>query len=125
MEDRILRIGTEELNMDDYIVTKGPLERVKDKASKAWEWCKENKEILIPLIPITIAGGAKIIKGMQKRSNLKKAEQLKDLYCYDRSLGHYWKLRRELTNTEWRAIEARKKNGEKLGDILEELKVLD
>jgi len=49
---------------------------------------------------------------------------LKDLYCYDRSLGHYWKLRRELTNSEWVEIDQRKQNGERLADILDELKAL-
>ena len=53
-----------------------------------------------------------------------KEKDLKDLYCYDRSLGHYWKLRRELTNSEWVEIDRRKSNGERLADILEELKVL-
>lgn len=55
---------------------------------------------------------------------LNKEKDLKDLYCYDRSLGHYWKLRRELTNTEWVEIDKRKNNGERLSDILSEMKVL-
>jgi hypothetical protein len=55
---------------------------------------------------------------------MKKQEDLKNLYCYDRSLGHYWKLKRELTNSEWVEIDKRKKNGEHLADILDELKVL-
>ena len=55
---------------------------------------------------------------------MKEEKQLKNDYCYDRSLGHYWKLRRELTNEEWIAIDKRKRNGERLGDILAELKVL-
>lgn len=49
----------------------------------------------------------------------------KHLYCYDRSLGHYWKLRRELTNEEWLEIDKRKKNGERLSDILDDMRVLD
>ena len=53
-----------------------------------------------------------------------KEKNLKDLYCYDRSLGHYWKLRRELTNSEWVKIDQRKQNGERLADILDELKAL-
>jgi hypothetical protein len=100
-------------------------DKAKDKASEAWEWAKENKELVIPAIPAVIGAGAALIKGAQRRSNLRKQEKLKDLYCYDRSLGHYWKLRRELTNQEWLSIETRRKNGEKLGDILAELKVLD
>ena len=55
---------------------------------------------------------------------MKKEKDLKDLYCYDRSLGHYWTLRRRLTNAEWVEIDKRKNNGERLADILSELKVL-
>ncbi len=61
-----------------------------------------------------------------KREAKKRAfkEKVKDLYCYDRSVGHYWKLRRELSNKEWLEIDQREKNGERLSDILSEMKVL-
>ena len=65
-----------------------------------------------------------VAKVVSKRINLRKQEELKDLYCYDRSLGHYWRLRRELSNKEWLEIDQRKKNGERLSDILAEMKVL-
>jgi len=61
---------------------------------------------------------------MGRNVNLRKEKDVKELYCYDRSLGHYWVLRRELTNREWIEIDQRKKNGERLADILSELKVL-
>ena len=61
-----------------------------------------------------------------KREAKKRAfkEKVKDLYCYDRSVGHYWKLRRELSNKEWLEIDQREKNGERLSDILSEMKVM-
>ena len=62
---------------------------------------------------------------LSKHAALTKEQTLKDLYCYDRSLGHYWKLRRELTNEEWLEIDKRKKNGERLSDILDAMRVLD
>lgn len=65
-----------------------------------------------------------IARMVSQQDRLKKAKDLKELYCYDRSLGHYWKLRRELTNDEWLAIDARKRSGERLADILKELNVL-
>ena len=79
---------------------------------------------MITLTPIVIGGITTVAKVVGKHVNLHKQEDLKDLYCYDRSLGHYWKLRRELTNQEWLEIDKRKKNGERLSDILDELKVL-
>ena len=57
-------------------------------------------------------------------AKLRKERNLKELYCYDRSLGHYWELRRKLTNREWIDINKRMREGKKLGEILQELKVL-
>lgn len=71
-----------------------------------------------------IGGVTTVCKVVGKRITLHKEEGVKNLYCYDRSLGHYWRLRRELSNKEWLEIDQRKKNGERLSDILAELKVL-
>lgn len=86
-----------------------------------------NKEMIFFITPIGLAaigGVSKGIKLIVKRSNLNKEEKIKNNYCYDRSLGHYWALRRELTNEEWLEIDRRKRDGERLADILEQLKVL-
>lgn len=96
-----------------------------DKKQKAENWVHEHKEQIVTYGPIVVGGIAAGAKMLSKHAALAKEQDLKDLYCYDRSLGHYWKLRRELTNDEWLEIDKRKKNGEKLGDILDELKVLD
>ena len=104
------------------------IKKLKDKAvtkvKQAWQWCKENPEYAIA-IGATILSGAKYCgKSAIKHKNIKDEENVKNLYCYDRSLGHYWKLRRELDNDEWVEIDQRKANGERLGDILYDLKVL-
>lgn len=106
-------------------------EAVKQNVEAGVNWVNDNKELAFIVIPAGIAamgflgkGIISIAKGLIRNVNLKKQEQLKDLYCYDRSLGHYWKLRRELTNDEWVSIDKRKKSGERLADILESLKVL-
>ena len=99
-------------------------ERVTNSFRNGKDWVVRNKEAVITLTPIVIGGITTVAKVVGKHVNLHKQEDLKDLYCYDRSLGHYWKLRRELTNQEWLEIDKRKKNGERLSDILDELKVL-
>ena len=99
-------------------------ERVTNSFRNGKDWVVRNKEAVITLTPIVIGGITTVAKVVGKRVNLHKQEDLKDLYCYDRSLGHYWRLRRELTNQEWLEIDKRKKNGERLSDILDELKVL-
>lgn len=99
-------------------------EKVNSKIQAGKEWVVQNKDVLITLTPVVIGGLTTITKVVGKNVNLRKQESVKNLYCYDRSLGHYWSLRRELTNKEWLEIDRRKKNGERLADILEELKVL-
>lgn len=99
--------------------------KAKAKFKKGVEWVKSNKEAVIALAPVVIGGVATVAKVVGKRSNLRKEEQLKERYCYDRSLGHYWKLKRELTTKEWLEVDARRRHGERLADILDDLRVLE
>ena len=87
-------------------------------------WVIDNKEMIIVLAPVAIGIVTPIVKSVNKHITLGKAKDLKELYCYDRSLGHYWSLKRELTNNEWITIDRRKKCGEHLADILESMRVL-
>lgn len=97
---------------------------VQNKIRSIGNWISRNKELIILFGPATLGAVTVGIRAVNKHRVLKKEENLKNLYCYDRSLGHYWKLRRELTNSEWLEIDKRKRNGERLSDILGELKVL-
>lgn len=98
--------------------------KVNAAIDNARNWFYQNKDLIIYLTPIIIGGVTTIARVVGKNINLRKEEAVKNLYCYDRSLGHYWALRRELTNREWVEIDSRKKNGERLADILSEMKVL-
>ena len=99
-------------------------ERIKLKLKDGKDWVIDNKEIVVTVTPVVIGGIAKITKMANKHISINGTKKLKELYCYDRSLGHYWSLRRKLTNKEWVEIDKRKNNGERLSDILAELKVL-
>ena len=94
-------------------------QRFKRALNAKWRetkrWVSDNKEVL---------ADESIIRYVRRHHNLQKQEAVKNLYCYDRSLGHYWALRRELSNREWLEIDRRKKDGERLSDILKELNVL-
>lgn len=100
---------------------------VYEKVNKA-KWFVEDHKAQIAAVaaatPVVVGTIMQIARMVSRQDRLKKAKDLKELYCYDRSLGHYWKLRRELTNDEWLAIDARKRSGERLADILKELNVL-
>lgn len=103
-------------------------ENVKRKFSNAVNFVSDHKEeimILSPIIMAGIAGITKVSKGMIRNHNLNKEQDLKELYCYDRSLGRYWKLQKPLSNNDWITINDRKKNGETLADILSSMNVLD
>lgn len=88
------------------------------------DWVVDNKEMIVVVAPIVIGLLTPIVKSVSKHVTLGKAKDLKELYCYDRSLGHYWSLRRELTNKEWLTVDRRKKCGERLADILADMRVL-
>lgn len=98
------------------------------KFQNAKDWVANNKEIVIVMGPVVVGGAISIVKmitrGVSRSINNKQEEQLKELYCYDRSLGHYWKLRRKVSNSEWLKINKRKSDGESLGDILQEMRLL-
>jgi hypothetical protein len=99
-------------------------EKIAAKIQEGKEWVIRNKTTLIALTPVIVGGAATIAKVTGKHINLRKEESVKNLYCYDRSLGHYWRLKRTLSNKEWVSIDQRKNKGERLADILSELKVL-
>lgn len=103
----------------------------KLRVKKTGEWLSNNKELTLILAPAAIGlvtiitkGGIGLVRDAIKAINIRSEKHVKDFYCYDRSLGHYWSLKRELTNREWIDIDKRKQNGERLADILNDLHVL-
>lgn len=102
--------------------------RMRAKVKSAKKWIIRNQDWLVIAAPSVLGAGTAIAKFIAKTANnhakVKKIKDTKNLYCYDRSLGHYWKLKRELTNADWVAIDRRKQHGERLSDILKDLNVL-
>lgn len=108
-----------------YIDREIKKKKFKDWVSNAYNGTKDfvkRNEIII--VPFALSIGTAAVKGIIKGANISKEERVKNAYCYDRSLGHYWKLRRELSNDEWVEVDRRHKAGERIGDILESMKVL-
>ena len=98
--------------------------QVGEKLRDAKGFVIRNKDTILLAAPVIVGAITVVVKTVGKNINLHKEEQVKNLYCYDRSLGHYWALRRELSNREWTEIDKRKTNGERMADILSTLKVL-
>lgn len=101
-------------------------ETAKTKVKNAGRWIKKHKKELIVLLPTIANVTIEVMKIVSKRQNLEMERRLKENYVYNREfgIGHYYETRHKLTNPEWRQIEARKKRGESLGNILEDMDVL-
>lgn len=97
---------------------------VKWKLHCVVEWCKEHKETVIVFGPVILGGIIEIIKISNKRYVVNEEKALKERYIYDRSTGHYYELKRQPKSREWLQIEERKTNGESLGWILNDMKLL-
>lgn len=111
----------------DYENVDGDLtfrDKIVAKLQSSKEWIIRNKYVIVTLAPAVVGGITTITKVVIKHNNLRKEAKLKELYCYDRSLGHYWRLKRKLSNREWVTVDKRRTKGERLADILSEMDVL-
>lgn len=118
----------ETVDFEKELRRKRRMEAIARKCSEAAEWIQRNKEAILIATPVA-AGAVKVLSkavSNAKRCNyLKREKNLRELYCYDRSLGHYWKLRKPLSNSDWTRINNRRNKGEALADILISMNVLD
>ena len=113
-------------NIKEFLTEKSIAVRAKAKELKgnAYEFCHEHKEALIVLIPVMVSGTIELIKIAARSRNTKEDKYLKENYVYDRSSGHYYELKRQPKSSEWRLIDQRKAEGELLGDILNDMRIL-
>lgn len=102
----------------------------KLKAGQAVNWFHNNRDEIVTISGAVVAAAGvagSLIRAVNNSSwgtkRQREASTLKK-YCYDRSAGHYWELRRPLSNQEWAAVEDRRRRGERIGDILEDMRVL-
>lgn len=90
----------------------------------AKDWCVAHKEEVVLALPAVMMGTRQIAKTARAVFITNRRAKMMTRSVYDRSENHHWMLRRELTNAEWYEVHNRKKNGERLGDILASMKVL-
>ena len=105
---------------------------VKWNARNKWnatvKWCEEHPELALAAIPAVLTaakGVSHIARSVDRKADLKREQELKDRYGYDRSLGIYHKLRRPLRTSEAIEIDRRKANGESMISILSSMRLLD
>lgn len=97
---------------------------IRWKAADAVDWCKDHPQEAVAIATIAGTVGFNIFKFASKQHTLHATQMLKERYIYDRSNGHYFKMNRVPSTAQWLEIEARKKAGESLGSILQDMKLL-
>lgn len=95
-----------------------------DRKLEAKQFWNENREYLVILIPVVLASGEKVFKEVKRERQLKEERDLKERFIYDMSLKCYYELRRKPKPQEYLEIERRKRNGESLGKILSDMRLL-
>lgn len=100
----------------------------KEKVKSGWDKTKQlvvdHPAECFALATTAIGAAVGLVKRADRKADLKKAEQLKDRYIYDRSLGGYWHTRRKLSSNDMLEIERQKKMGRGTGEILRDMKLL-
>lgn len=96
----------------------------KEFCGKLKTFYMENKHEFFMAIMVASTIVRPICRMIQSVFGIAKKENLMRNSVYDRSEGHHWLLRRTPTNAEWYEVNNRRKNGERLGDILESMRLL-
>lgn len=99
-------------------------EKVKAGYDKAKQLVTEHPAESLALATTLVGSVIGLARRADRKADLKKAEQLKERYIYDRSIGGYWKTRRKLSANDMLEIERQKKLGRGLGEILRDMRLL-
>ena len=98
-------------------------ETVKRKWNDTKQWCSENKQLLIVLVPAGLAAANKALKTVDRMQERKYDYKERYLQVWDPATRQHVKLRRELTPAEQLELSQRNQDGERLTDILHDMKV--
>lgn len=118
----------EDIKTDVSVWWYGVRWNAKRKFDATVQWCEENKELALAMIPVGVLvakGIGNTIRSVDRKIDMKHEQDLQDLYVYDHSLGMYHKLRRPLKPSEKIEIDRRRQNGESKIQILSSMGLLD
>lgn len=116
-DEKIIDIGKELKKQE----RRQKIEAFKNKVKNWWD---DNKQYIVIVAPVVGGVAIKGIKALSRHHAMVMEERNKDLRLYDTRLGHYWELKRKLSNRDWVIINRRRDLGESLGNILDEMRVL-
>jgi len=100
------------------------MKETKKKIKDAAQWCADNKEISVPIIVgtaaiITKLGKAGVTMAMQNHNDKARLNRV-----YDPSNGYYLDLKRALRTYEKIELDARRRDGESVTQILADMRLL-
>lgn len=101
--------------------------KVKVKARETYQWIVTHKEEAAFVVTTSIAAISaveKIIRTIDRKVDLKKEKDLKELYVYDRSRGKYHRLRHKMTTREAIEFDQRRREGETVTQILSSMDLI-
>lgn len=98
----------------------GVKQKVKSAFFSVLSFVVENPQAAVAIGGVTVAG----IKVVGKQLDIRRENRLRNSMIYDRSLGMYWETKKPLTANQRLTIEARHKNGESYGAILNDMRIL-
>lgn len=91
---------------------------------KTREWCNDNKDILIAIVPAVIASSVTTANIISRRRNTNEIKELKNRKMYDNVNGWYCTTKRKLRSHELVEVSRRHKNGETITEILDDMRLL-
>lgn len=91
---------------------------------RAKNWCVENKDTLMVVVPAACTTVLGMSAEYRKLSDRRNENKRRDLDIYDHSLGIYYHLRRKPKPHEYGEITRRRKNGEDYYTILSSMRLL-
>lgn len=100
----------------------------KRKLKEAWDkfvaWVEAHFWFFFALLGMTFSFILSLVKSGSKNDKVEEERKLKENFVYDRSNGHYVELRRKPTGDEWRELDRRRRNGESVSEIADDMRIL-
>lgn len=87
-------------------------------------WCEQHMEIVTIVVPVAGIAVGQVCKSVARTAAIKQDDRKRNLEVWDPVNGFRWQLKRKMTNNEKLILDSRHRNGESIGDILYDMKLL-
>jgi len=98
--------------------------KIEGTADKVKDLVAEHPAETLALVTTGLGSLIGLARRYDRKKDLREQQRLRDEYIYDRSLGSHWRTRRKMTNGEKLEVERRRRQGESLGEILRDMRLL-